>query len=292
MPPANPPSAPTPAAAPAIHPVHLVGAGPGDPELLTLKAARVLREATVILVDDLVGEQVLAAVLGQPARPPRVLQVGKRGGCASTPQAFINKLLVREALAGEKVVRLKGGDPLIFGRAGEELAALREAGVPVQVVNGITSGLAAVNALGTGWTDRHSGAQGVMLVTGHPQPGSAGPDWPAIAQVAASGVTLVIYMGVAQAERISAELLQRLPADWPAAVVQHASTARQRQALTTLGQLVSTLTEQGFGSPAVLIVGRVLEAADLGRLATPSAVVGAEVAGLRSRRLAGHVLRR
>lgn len=133
-----------------LHPVHLVGAGPGDPELLTLKAVRVIREASVILVDDLVGEQVLASVLADAATPPRVVKVGKRGGCASTPQAFIERLLVREALAGEKVVRLKGGDPLVFGRAGEEIAALREAGLAVQVVNGITSGLAAVNALGAG----------------------------------------------------------------------------------------------------------------------------------------------
>ena len=108
-----------------MHPVHLVGAGPGDPELLTLKAVRVLREATVILVDDLVGEQVLATVLVGVNPPPRLVHVGKRGGCASTPQAFIEKLLVREALAGEKVVRLKGGDPLVFGRAGEEMTALQ-----------------------------------------------------------------------------------------------------------------------------------------------------------------------
>ena len=120
--------------------VYLVGAGPGDPELLTLKAVRVLRAATVILVDDLVGEQLLAAVLDSAATAPRIVHVGKRGGCASTPQHFICKLLVREALAGERVVRLKGGDPLVFGRAGEELAALRAAGVPVEVVNGITSG--------------------------------------------------------------------------------------------------------------------------------------------------------
>ncbi|MBP6766085.1 MAG: uroporphyrinogen-III C-methyltransferase, partial [Rubrivivax sp.] len=171
--------------------VYLVGAGPGDPELLTLKAVRVLRAATVILVDDLVGEQLLAAVLDSAATAPRIVHVGKRGGCASTPQHFICKLLVREALAGERVVRLKGGDPLVFGRAGEELAALRAAGVPVEVVNGITSGLAAVNALGTGWTDRQAGAQGVLLITGHPQPGSQGPDWDAIAAVAASGITLV-----------------------------------------------------------------------------------------------------
>jgi uroporphyrin-III C-methyltransferase len=248
---------------PVLHPVHLVGAGPGDPELLTLKAVRVLRAATVILVDDLVGEQVLATVLADVRPAPRLVHVGKRGGCASTPQAFIEKLMLREAQAGEKVVRLKGGDPLVFGRAGEEVAALREAGLQVEVVNGITAGLAAVNALGTGWTDRQAGAQGVLLVTGHPQPGSAGPDWPAIAQVAASGVTLVIYMGVAQAPRITQALLATLPADLPAAVVQHASTAHERSALATLGTLVDTLQREGFGSPAVLVIGRVLDAAAL-----------------------------
>jgi uroporphyrin-III C-methyltransferase len=242
-----------------LHPVHLVGAGPGDPELLTLKAVRVIREATVILVDDLVGEQVLATVLDGVAAPPRIVQVGKRGGCASTPQAFIERLLVREALAGEKVVRLKGGDPLVFGRAGEEIAALREAGVEVQVVNGITAGLAAVNALGTGWTDRRC-AQGVLLVTGHAQPGHPGPDWDAIGAAAASGITLVIYMGVAQAPRIVDGLLQRLPATLPAAVVQGASGANERCGLSTLGELPLMLQREGFGSPAVLVIGRVLEA--------------------------------
>jgi uroporphyrin-III C-methyltransferase len=242
-----------------LHPVHLVGAGPGDPELLTLKAVRVIREASVILVDDLVGEQVLASVLADVAEPPRVVKVGKRGGCASTPQAFIERLLVREALAGEKVVRLKGGDPLVFGRAGEEIAALREAGVDVQVVNGITSGLAAVNALGTGWTDRRC-AQGVMLVTGHAQPGHPGPDWGAIGAAAASGLTLVVYMGVAQAPDIVDGLLRQLPADWPAAVVQAATSARERCGLTTLSELPAMLQHEGFGSPAVLVIGRVLEA--------------------------------
>jgi hypothetical protein len=122
---------------PALHPVHLVGAGPGDPELLTLKAVRVLRAATVILVDDLVGQQVLGSVLEDCVTQPRVIHVGKRGGCASTPQDFIEKLMVREALAGERVVRLKGGDPLIFGRAGEEIEALRGAGLAVEIINGI-----------------------------------------------------------------------------------------------------------------------------------------------------------
>jgi uroporphyrin-III C-methyltransferase len=250
------------------HPVHLVGAGPGDPELLTLKAVRVLRAATVVLVDDLVGEQVLASVLDPAGPAPRVVQVGKRAGCASTPQSFINKLLVREALAGERVVRLKGGDPLVFGRAGEEVAALRAAGVPVQVVNGITSGLAAVNALGTGWTDRHAGAQGVLLVTGHAQAGSAGPDWDAIAALAASGITLVIYMGVQQSPKIVAALRQRLPADLPAAAVHGASTLRQRCVLTTLDGLAHALVRDAIASPAVLVVGRVLDTATVGALAT------------------------
>lgn len=249
---------------------YLVGAGPGDPELLTLKALRVLRAATVILIDDLVGEQVLHQVLEPQALAPRIVHVGKRGGCASTPQDFICKLMVREALAGERVARLKGGDPLVFGRAGEELAALRAAGVPVEVVNGITSGLAAVNALDTSWTDRHAGAQGVLLVTGHPQPGSPGPDWDAIAAVAASGITLVVYMGVQRAPEIVAALRTRLPADLPAAAVQNASTARQRSVLATLDSLPGCMASARIGSPAVLVIGRVLDssqALDLARRA-------------------------
>ena len=243
-----------------IFPVHLVGAGPGDPELLTLKAVRVLRAATVILVDDLVGSQVLQAVL-DPAEPPaRVINVGKRGGCRSTPQSFICKLLVREALAGERVVRLKGGDPLIFGRAGEEQAALRNAGVPFEVVNGITAGLAAVNALGTSLTDRHAGAQGVLLVTGHPKSGANAPDWDAIGAVAASGVTVVVYMGLRQAPGIVAALRRQLPADLPAAAVQRASTAGQRCVMATLDTLVASLARGRLSTPAILVIGRVLDA--------------------------------
>ncbi|MHB9052096.1 MAG: uroporphyrinogen-III C-methyltransferase, partial [Thiomonas delicata] len=131
--------------------VHLVGAGPGDPELLTLKAVRVLQQATVALVDDLVNPACLAHL------PPacRVVAVGKRGGCASTPQAFIERLMVAEAQRGERVVRLKGGDPLVFGRAGEEIAALRAAGLHVEVVPGITAGIAAAAAACTSLTHRH-----------------------------------------------------------------------------------------------------------------------------------------
>ena len=122
--------------------VTLVGAGPGDPELLTFRAARAIRRATVLLVDDLVGE----GILDHAAPDARIVYVGKRGGCASTPQAFIDKLMLAEALKGEEVVRLKGGDPFMFGRGGEEAAALRAHGIEVDVVAGITSGMAAATA--------------------------------------------------------------------------------------------------------------------------------------------------
>ncbi|HEY8974310.1 MAG TPA: uroporphyrinogen-III C-methyltransferase [Burkholderiaceae bacterium] len=240
-----------------LHPVHLVGAGPGDPELLTLKALRVLRQATVIVVDDLVGEAVLDAALADAVAPPRVVRVGKRGGCASTPQEFIEKLMVREALAGERVVRLKGGDPLVFGRAGEEIAALQAAGVEVEIVNGITSGLAAAGSAGIGWTDRRAGAQGVLLVTGHAGHGCEEPDWDAIARVAASGVTLVVYMGVARAEAVVGRLRTALPGDLPVAIVQRASAADEVIARTTLDALVDTIRSERIGSPAILVIGRV-----------------------------------
>src|SRR5688572_13544569 len=178
--------------------VTLVGAGPGDPELLTIKAVRAIRSATVLLVDDLVGE----AVLRYARRSTRVVNVGKRGGCASTPQAFIQKMMAAEALKGERVVRLKGGDPFVFGRGGEETEYLRALGIEVEVVNGITSGLAAVTALGVPLTHREH-AHGVIFVTGHPREqashGDASLHWPTLAAAAAQGLTLVVYMGVSQA---------------------------------------------------------------------------------------------
>ncbi len=243
------------------HPVHLVGAGPGDPELLTLKALRVLREATVVLVDDLVGDGVLELAFDGLATRPRLVHVGKRGGCASTSQEFIEKLMVREALAGERVVRLKGGDPLVFGRAGEEIAALRAAGLEAVVVNGITSGLGAAASLGIGWTDRRVDARGVLLVTGHTREDSDGQDWDAIGRVAAAGVTLVVYMGVSQVRAIVERLLCLLPADLPAAVVQRVGGERERSACAALGGLADVVAAQGFGSPAVLLIGRVTEGA-------------------------------
>jgi len=232
--------------------VHLVGAGPGDPELLTLKAIRTIRAATVLLVDDLVGD----GVLRYARRSARVVHVGKRGGCASTPQAFIEKLMAAEAVKGERVVRLKGGDPFVFGRGGEEAEHLRAQGIAVEVVNGITSGLAAATSLGAPLTHRDH-AHGVLFVTGHARREGAPLHWPTLAATAAQGVTLVVYMGVARAGAIVARLLGALPAGLPVAVVQRASAADEVVARTTLGGLVDTLRDERIGSPAILVIGRV-----------------------------------
>ena len=233
----------------------LVGAGPGDPELLTLKAVRAIQAATVLLVDDLVSEDIVA--MASPSA--RVVRVGKRGGCKSTPQAFIEKLILMAAMEGEHVVRLKGGDPFIFGRGGEEMQALQAAGIPVAVVNGITSGLAAVTSLGVPLTHRDH-AHGVVFVTGHAKPDDAGTDWRALAATAHSArLTLVIYMGVAGAERIQAELLTGLPAITPVAVVQNASLPSQRHLLTTLQHLHRDLAQAQLASPSVIVVGDVLQ---------------------------------
>ena len=244
----------------------LVGAGPGDPELLTLKALRTLRRATLLLVDDLVSDAVLARALRGRRQPPRVVHVGKRGGCRSTPQAFIERLMVSAALAGERVVRLKGGDPFVFGRGGEEAEALRAQGIAVEVINGITSGLAASTALGVPWTHRDH-AHGVMLVTGHAREGAAGPDWAVLGAAAAQGLTLIIYMGMARLTAVQAGLLRALPGHTPAAVVQAAGTAQARACDCTLGTLVTAVQAHGLGSPAIVVIGDVLQAR--AALATP-----------------------
>jgi uroporphyrin-III C-methyltransferase len=235
--------------------VTLVGAGPGDPELLTLKAVKAIQAATVLLVDDLVSQEIVAFA----APTARVVYVGKRGGCKSTPQAFIEKLMVMAAKEGEDVVRLKGGDPFIFGRGGEEVEHLREAGIAVQVVNGITSGLAAVTSLGVPLTHREH-AHGVVFVTGHAHPGSQGADWRALAAAARDAkLTLVVYMGVSGAARIQEELLTALPASTPVAIVQRASLPDQRHAVTTLGQLDATIAREQLASPSVIVVGDVIK---------------------------------
>jgi uroporphyrin-III C-methyltransferase len=238
--------------------VQLVGAGPGDPELLTLKAIRAIRSATVLLVDDLVGEGVMKFA----RKSTRVVYVGKRGGCASTPQAFIEKLMAFEALHGERVVRLKGGDPFVFGRGGEEAQHLRAQGIEVEIVNGITSGLAAATSIGAPLTHRDH-AHGVMFITGHPRGGDDALHWPTLAAAAAQGVTLVIYMGISSIDSLQAGLLQGLGSDTPAAVIQHASLPTQRHIQTTLGDLAAMVRSESIGSPAIIVIGDVLRAANL-----------------------------
>jgi uroporphyrin-III C-methyltransferase len=254
-------------ACPAPATVSLVGAGPGDPELLTVAAIKAIRGATVLLVDDLVS----AGVLRYARRSARIVHVGKRGGCASTPQAFIHRLMVAEARRGERVVRLKGGDPFVFGRGGEEAEHLRAEGIAVNIVNGISSGLAAATALGVPWTHREH-AHGVMLVTGHAGQANSELHWPTLAAAAAQGLTLVIYMGVQRLGAIQAGLMPALSAHVPAALVQHASTAQERRVLTTLGALLEDATRAGIGSPAILIVGDVLRGCQsLAAAAAPAA---------------------
>ena len=234
--------------------VTLVGAGPGDPELLTLKALKAIQAATVLLVDDLVSPEVVA----HAQSGARIVYVGKRGGCKSTPQAFIEKLMLMAAREGENVVRLKGGDPFIFGRGGEEVEHLRAAGVPVTVINGITSGLAAATSLGVPLTHRDH-AQGVIFMTGHARKDAEAPDWRALAAMARDArLTLVIYMGVSSASRIEQDLLSGLPPATPVAIVQHASLPEQRQAVTTLGELAATIEREQLGSPSVIVVGDVV----------------------------------
>ncbi|MBO9515854.1 MAG: uroporphyrinogen-III C-methyltransferase [Variovorax sp.] len=236
----------------------LVGAGPGDPELLTVKAVKAIQAATVLLVDDLVNPEILAY-----ARPgARIVHVGKRGGCRSTPQAFIERLMITAVQEGETVVRLKGGDPFIFGRGGEEVEHLREAGIECAVVNGITAGLAAVTALGVPLTHRDH-AQGVVFVTGHAKTGhSAGEhptDWRQLAATARDArLTLVIYMGVTGVAHIQGELLHGLAGETPVAVIQHASLPQQRHIASTLSNLAMDLARAGLGSPSVIVVGDVL----------------------------------
>ncbi len=234
--------------------VTLVGAGPGDPDLLTLKALKAIQAASVLLVDDLVSDEVVA----HAAPGARIVYVGKRGGCKSTPQAFIEKLMLMAAREGENVVRLKGGDPFIFGRGGEEVEHLRAHGITVDIVNGITSGLAAATALGVPLTHRDH-AQGVIFITGHAQKGVGAPDWRALAATARDArLTLVIYMGVSSAVRIQDDLLSALPAATPVAIVQRASLPDQRHAVTTLGELAGTIAREQLASPSVIVVGDVV----------------------------------
>lgn len=236
--------------------VWLVGAGPGDPELLTLKALKALQAAEVVVHDGLVSDEILdLAPVGA-----RRISVAKRKSRHSYSQDEINRMLVAFALEGLNVVRLKGGDPFIFGRGGEELEACREAGVACVVVPGVTAALAAGASAGAPLTHRRS-AQAVTFVTGHAQKGAEPDlDWAALAR---PNQTVVIYMGLSMAERIGGRLIAAgRDAATPALIVENASRADERRLTTTLGGLAQAAAE--LSGPALLIVGEAMALADAG----------------------------
>ncbi|MBU6269142.1 MAG: uroporphyrinogen-III C-methyltransferase [Sphingomonadales bacterium] len=232
--------------------VWLVGAGPGDAELLTRKAARLIAAASVVFHDALVGPGILELADASA----RLVYVGKRAGRHSKDQGSIDRLIVAAALAGERVVRLKGGDPAIFGRATEELEACRAAGVAVRICPGITAASAAAASLGASLTLRGT-ARRLTFVTAHARAGEElDLDWAALADPAA---TLAIYMGKAAAATVTANLLAAgMAADTPVALVENASRADERRCCTRLDLLpLAARTALGDG-PALLLIGEAL----------------------------------
>ncbi len=229
--------------------VHLVGAGPGAVDLLTLRAARVIGAATVVVHDGLVGADVMALV---PAGARRI-SVAKRRARHTLGQAEIGALLVSLAQAGEVVVRLKGGDPFIFGRGGEEVAACEAAGVPVHVVPGISAAQGAAAAALMPLTHRDH-ASVLSFVAGECR-GLAAQDWTGLA---GPGRTLVIYMGLAGAERIAEKLIaDGLTPDEPVAVIERATRADQRLFRSILADLAGLVAREGVTSPALIVIGSI-----------------------------------
>jgi uroporphyrin-III C-methyltransferase / precorrin-2 dehydrogenase / sirohydrochlorin ferrochelatase len=240
------------AAAPcAAGDVTLVGAGPGDPELLTLKALRALQDADVILHDRLVSEAILDFARRDAAR----ICVGKSAGGAGTTQADINELLIRHASQGKRVVRLKGGDPFIFGRGGEELQALARAHIDFSVIPGVSAALGCAAYAGIPLTHRDH-AHSVSFVTGHADKNGIEPDWRALA---APGVTAVFYMGLGRRDHIVTQLLAHgAPAGRPAALIANGTLPNQQVVTATLGTLGTAAAAASLASPALLIVGEVV----------------------------------
>ena len=235
--------------------VALVGAGPGDPELLTLRAARLLARADVVVHDHLVGPGVLELIGAGAQR----IYVGKERCRHSMAQDDINRLLVRLAREGRNVVRLKGGDPFIFGRGGEELQALAAEGVSFEVVPGVTAACGVASHAGIPLTHRDF-AQSCTFVTGHLKDGSCELDWPALAR---PRQTVVIYMGLSGLPTICAQLIAHgLPAHWPAAVVAQGTLPTQRVVCATLATLAAEVESEGLQSPCLTIVGEVVRLRD------------------------------
>ena len=240
-----------PAVTPPVGEVALVGTGPGDPELLTLRAHRLILAADVVLYDHLVSDEVMELL---PPTAERVY-VGKQRDRHTLRQEEINALLVRYARQGRNVLRLKGGDPFIFGRGGEEIETLMQEAIPFQVVPGITAALGAAAYAGIPLTHRdHS--QACIFVTGHLKDGSANLDW---ATLTRPRQTVVIYMGLLGLPQLCAELIAHgLPATTPAAVVAQATRPTQRVVAATLGELPAEVEREGLVGPTLIIVGHVV----------------------------------
>lgn len=232
--------------------VHLVGAGPGDPELLTLKARRLLGEADVVVYDRLVSDDIMALVPPGTAR----ISVGKQPRCHPVPQQEINELLVRLAHSGRTIVRLKGGDPFLFGRGSEEAAHLCAHGVPFTVVPGVTSASGCAAAVGIPLTHRGL-AGGVRFVTGHCRDDvDLDLDWDALAE---PDTTLVIYMGMANIPQIAVLLIAHgLSETTPAAAIANGSRRNQRHVISTLGEIGAAAASANFDGPVLFIIGRVV----------------------------------
>jgi uroporphyrin-III C-methyltransferase len=250
--------------------VYLVGAGPGDPELLTMKAVRLLETADVVFHDDLVPDEVLALV----HRHALVTSVGKRCGRPRITQAGIHALMIESAKAGQSVVRLKQGDPLVFGRAAEEIAALRAAGVDFEVVPGVTAAFAAGAALQLPLTDRKSASK-LIFATGHhaADKADAAPLW---SGPLPEDATLVVYMPGRDTSRIARELAEAgVSADMPCAAVSHAATSRQSYAACRLEKFAGLACGQ---APLLLLVGRAMESLVVGEADEASGALVSEAA--------------
>lgn len=238
-------------ALPGTGTVSLVGAGPGDPELLTLRGARLVAAADTVVFDNLVSPAIVALA---PATAERIY-VGKKAADHTLPQDEINALLVARARAGQRVVRLKGGDPFIFGRGGEELEALLEAGIQVEVVPGVTAAAGIAAYAGIPLTHRDH-AQSVVFATGFLKDGRLELDWPMLAR---PNQTLVIYMGISRLGEICAALMAHgLAPETPAGVIERGTTHAQRVATGVLGDLPGVVRRAGIRPPALTIVGSVV----------------------------------
>ena len=240
----------------------LVGAGPGAADLLTVRAVNAIRDADVVLFDKLVGPGVLALI--KPGA--RRIDVGKRCGRHAMAQSAINALIVRHAQAGQHVVRLKGGDPLVFGRGGEELESLRSAGVPTEIVPGITAALATAARLGIPLTHRGA-SRSLHLITAHGSDDRLPEhDWTALVQFVQGGVggTLAVYMGVRTLPLLATRLLAAgMTADTPAIAVENATLDTERRLPSTLSGIAGAVADAGLTGPTLVLIGKVVAMADV-----------------------------